>query len=78
MSEEPHVALVTGATQGLGLALVKGLAQRLNADDVVYATGRDRGRLDEVATEPRAPVRRCGPSFSTWRTRAAPRSWRRS
>jgi NAD(P)-dependent dehydrogenase (short-subunit alcohol dehydrogenase family) len=35
------IALVTGATQGLGLALAEGLAARLNPDDVVYVTGRD-------------------------------------
>ncbi|MFI6099950.1 SDR family NAD(P)-dependent oxidoreductase [Lentzea sp. NPDC051213] len=34
------VALVTGATQGLGLALVEGLAQRLEPTDTVYLTGR--------------------------------------
>jgi carbonyl reductase 1 len=35
------VALVTGATQGLGLALVESLAARLESDDIVYLTGRD-------------------------------------
>jgi NAD(P)-dependent dehydrogenase (short-subunit alcohol dehydrogenase family) len=40
---------VTGATQGLGLALVKGLAARLEPDDVVYLTGRDRDRLATAA-----------------------------
>ncbi|WP_086668387.1 SDR family NAD(P)-dependent oxidoreductase [Lentzea kentuckyensis] len=35
------IALVTGATQGLGLALAEGLAQRLT----VYLTGRDRDRI---------------------------------
>lgn len=35
------VALVTGANQGLGLALVKGLCDRLGAGDAVYLTARD-------------------------------------
>lgn len=39
------VALVTGATQGLGLALVEGLAQRLEPADTVYLTGRDLNRV---------------------------------
>jgi len=53
MSTSPKVALVTGATQGLGLALVEGLAQRLAPTDTVYLTGRDVGRVTEaVATMP--------------------------
>ncbi|GHJ41678.1 SDR family oxidoreductase [Streptomyces sp. TS71-3] len=51
MAKAPRIALVTGATQGLGLALVKGLAQRLDAGDVVYATGRNEARLKEITTE---------------------------
>jgi NAD(P)-dependent dehydrogenase (short-subunit alcohol dehydrogenase family) len=39
------VALVTGATQGLGLALVEGLARRLQPTDTVYLTGRDPNRV---------------------------------
>ncbi|WP_439660187.1 SDR family NAD(P)-dependent oxidoreductase [Lentzea sp. HUAS TT2] len=35
------IALVTGATQGLGLALTEGLARRLEPTDTVYLTGRD-------------------------------------
>lgn len=39
------VAVVTGATRNLGLALVQELAQRLTPDDYVYLTGRDRARV---------------------------------
>ena len=35
------IALVTGANQGLGLALVRGLADKLGPDDIVYLTARD-------------------------------------
>ncbi|MFE5501266.1 SDR family NAD(P)-dependent oxidoreductase [Amycolatopsis japonica] len=42
------VALVTGATQGLGLALVEGLASRLSSEDTVYLTGRDAGRVTQA------------------------------
>ena len=53
-----RTALVTGATQGLGLALVAGLAQRMDADDTVYLTGRDPGRVEQaVASLP--PGRAC-------------------
>ncbi|WP_370961960.1 SDR family NAD(P)-dependent oxidoreductase [Amycolatopsis sp. cg9] len=44
----PQIALVTGATQGLGLALVEGLAQRLSPADTVYLTGRDAGRVTQA------------------------------
>ncbi|MGO9487532.1 MAG: SDR family NAD(P)-dependent oxidoreductase [Solirubrobacteraceae bacterium] len=43
-----RVALVTGATQGLGLALVQRLAASLDSADTVYLTGRDRGRVAEA------------------------------
>jgi NAD(P)-dependent dehydrogenase (short-subunit alcohol dehydrogenase family) len=46
MSTEPRIALVTGATQGLGLALVAGLARRMSPADTVYLTGRDVGRVE--------------------------------
>ncbi|MDX3663617.1 SDR family NAD(P)-dependent oxidoreductase [Streptomyces sp. ID05-26A] len=42
------VALVTGATQGLGLALVEGLAQRLEPTDTVYLTGRNIDRITDA------------------------------
>jgi NAD(P)-dependent dehydrogenase (short-subunit alcohol dehydrogenase family) len=44
-----RVAIVTGATQGLGAALVAALAGRLQEEDVVYLTGRDRARIDAAA-----------------------------
>lgn len=42
------VAVVTGATRNLGLALVEGLAGRLEPGDVVYLTGRDPARVAEA------------------------------
>jgi len=44
----PKVAVVTGATQGLGLALVEGLARRMAPADTVYLTGRDLTRVTEA------------------------------
>ena len=40
---------MTGANQGLGFALVEGLAQQLHKEDVVYLTGRDPGRIAAAA-----------------------------
>lgn len=45
MSTSNRIALVTGATQGLGLALVEGLARRMNPADTVYLTGRNYERI---------------------------------
>jgi NAD(P)-dependent dehydrogenase (short-subunit alcohol dehydrogenase family) len=42
--------LVTGATQGLGLALAEGLAARLEPGDTVYLTGRSSQRLADAAS----------------------------
>ncbi|MEU4220953.1 SDR family NAD(P)-dependent oxidoreductase [Actinoplanes sp. NPDC026623] len=39
------IALVTGANQGLGFALVEGLARQLGSADIVYLTGRDSQRI---------------------------------
>ena len=36
---------MTGATQGLGFALVESLAARLGSEDTVYLTGRDASRI---------------------------------
>ena len=46
----PRVALVTGATQGLGRALAEGLAARMAPHDLVLLTGRDLGRVQAATT----------------------------
>jgi carbonyl reductase 1 len=51
-----RIAIVTGANQGLGLALTEGLARRLTPDDVVYLTGRNDERVRDAATRIAAPV----------------------
>lgn len=43
-----RTALITGATQGLGLALAEGLAARLEHGDTVYLTGRSPERLADA------------------------------
>ncbi|SDZ30468.1 short chain dehydrogenase [Amycolatopsis xylanica] len=44
-----RIALVTGANQGIGYALVAELAARWSPDDLVLLTGRDAGRVAEAA-----------------------------
>ena len=39
---QPKTAIATGADQGLGFALVRGLASRLSAGDTIYLTARDQ------------------------------------
>jgi NAD(P)-dependent dehydrogenase (short-subunit alcohol dehydrogenase family) len=54
------VAVVTGATRNLGLALVEGLARQLGQDDVVYLTSRDPERVAQALATievPRAELR---------------------
>ncbi|MFF5019278.1 SDR family NAD(P)-dependent oxidoreductase [Streptomyces sp. NPDC001165] len=46
-----RIALVTGANQGLGRALVEGLAARMGPDDLVLLTGRNPRRVAEAAAE---------------------------
>ena len=46
-----RLALVTGANQNLGRALVAGLAAGWTPADRVLLTGRDRDRVDDVARE---------------------------
>ncbi|MEU6026112.1 SDR family NAD(P)-dependent oxidoreductase [Streptomyces tauricus] len=46
-----RIALVTGANQGLGRALVEGLAARMGPDDMVLLTGRSHRRVSEAARE---------------------------
>ncbi|MFC5263742.1 SDR family NAD(P)-dependent oxidoreductase [Kribbella qitaiheensis] len=43
-----RIALVTGANQGIGFALVAGLAARLNPDDLVLLTGRNPERVAQA------------------------------
>jgi carbonyl reductase 1 len=44
-----RIALVTGANQGLGRALVEGLAARLSPEDRVLLTGRNPDRVSAAA-----------------------------
>ena len=46
-----RIALVTGANQGLGRALVEGLAARMAPGDLVLLIGRDPDRVEAAATE---------------------------
>ena len=48
------IAIVTGANQGLGLALVRGLCRTLGTDGIVYLTARDRKRGEQAVGGPEA------------------------
>jgi carbonyl reductase 1 len=45
----PRIALVTGANQGIGYALVEDLAARWTPEDLVLLTGRNPARVAEAA-----------------------------
>jgi NAD(P)-dependent dehydrogenase (short-subunit alcohol dehydrogenase family) len=45
-----RIALVTGANQGIGFALVEGLAARMDPDDLVLLTGRNAQRVADAAS----------------------------
>lgn len=49
--ENGRVALVTGANQGIGRAVVEGLAARMGPADRVLLTGRDAARVATAAGE---------------------------
>jgi carbonyl reductase 1 len=51
MAETPRIAVVTGANQGIGRAIVKGLHQQLDGTGVVYLTGRNQERIEAAAVE---------------------------
>lgn len=46
---EQRIAVVTGANQGIGYALVEELAQRMNPEDLVLLTGRNPERVAAAA-----------------------------
>ncbi|QNE20950.1 SDR family NAD(P)-dependent oxidoreductase [Kribbella qitaiheensis] len=44
-----RIAVVTGANQGIGFALVEGLAARMNPEDLILLTSRNSARVAEAA-----------------------------
>lgn len=72
-SASARVAVVTGANQGLGLALVAGLRSELEADATVYLTGRDAGRVEAAVASLAERASRSRASGSTCETRPASR-----
>ena len=54
---DARIALVTGASQGLGFALAAGLAARLDPDNLVLLTGRHARRVADAAAAVTARAR---------------------
>ena len=54
---ERRIALVTGANQGIGFALVQALATRMNPDDLVLLTGRDPQRVADAVDQVKGVAR---------------------
>jgi len=53
-----RTAVVTGANQGIGFAVVEGLAARLGPDDLVLLTGRNAERVADAVARVTNPVSR--------------------
>jgi carbonyl reductase 1 len=53
-----RTAVVTGANQGIGFALVEGLAARMAPDDLVLLTGRNAERVADAVARVTDPVSR--------------------
>jgi carbonyl reductase 1 len=71
MTQRERIALVTGATQGLGKELCAALARRLGESGTVYVTGRDAGAISRVVAELGVGVR--GEVFDVGRPESAVR-----
>jgi NAD(P)-dependent dehydrogenase (short-subunit alcohol dehydrogenase family) len=53
-----RIAVVTGANQGIGFAVVEGLAARMGPDDLVLLTGRNAERVADAVARVTDPVSR--------------------
>jgi NAD(P)-dependent dehydrogenase (short-subunit alcohol dehydrogenase family) len=63
----PRIAVVTGASQGLGRALVQGLVARMQPEDLVLLTGPNEQRAADAAAEiAQAPGTRSRVEAGAW------------